>query len=136
MNKSSAKKVLNIFGVLYYILAFLAIGLGILMIVCANADIDKVIRESLTTVDFKDNSPSKVFGVYMIITAVFIFIQGWLLRRAGKKEKTTLALIIFGLSVIASIVTLITNHTLGTSVASFIIELLILYSIIVIRKED
>lgn len=136
MNKDTAKKLLKIFGILYYVLGILAVAFGIIVILCANADLDKIIKEALTTVDFQNNSPSKIFGVYMIITAICTLVQGWALRRAGKNGKTTLALVLFALSVIGSIVTVITTHTLGSSIASFVIELLILYSIIVVRKED
>jgi len=136
MKKDTAKKLLKIFGILFYIGAAITILAGVLMLVVKiPEDTINQVKDLLGNVDLKGLNPVKVAGAVLSISGIFYILQGWSLRRAAKKEKTTLALVLFILAVASGVFSLIGSTSIVNSIITLAIDALILYAIIVVRKN-
>lgn len=135
MSKGTAKKILNIFGILQYIMAAFILLIGILVFSNSIPELSEELAKTIT-VNTEGIELYVAVGIFFILMAVFYFIEGWALRRAGKKEKTTLALVFTVLGLIGAIMGLFTTKQILSQIGTFAIEALLVYSVFTVRKES
>lgn len=135
MKKDTAKKLLNVLGIITYIGAVLMLILGLAMFFINSPELE---QELAKAIDYTDTNVKAtiVVGILFVIIAVFEIIEGWALRRAGKAEKTTLALVLTAIGFVGSILGLIRTQQLLSQLITIAINALAFYSVIVIRQDE
>ena len=137
MKKETAKKLLRIIGIIIYICAAFTILTGVLMIAIKMPDeVINEVKNLIGNADLQGLNPIKVFGVVLAIAGVFSVLEGWSLRRAGKKEKTTLAFVLYIIAVISSLFGLIGAASIVSALSTLVIDAFILYLVWVVRKGE
>lgn len=135
MQKETAQKLLKIFGVLNYIFGAILVLLSIIffanIIPNLNTEMTKIV-----TIDWHGIEPNIAIGVYLIVNGMFTLLEGWALCRAAKDStKTTLALVLTVLSLVASIIGLFVGKIGVSQISSLVIDAILVYSVFIVRKE-
>ena len=137
MKKETAKKLLKIFGILIYICAAVTLLFGVLMIVIKMPDeVVNEVKNAIGNIDLQGHNPIKILGAVLIIGGIYSIFQGWSLRRAGKKEKTTLAFVLYIIAVVSSLFSLIGAASIVSALTTVAINAFILYLVWVVRKGE
>lgn len=89
-------------------------------------------------IDYKISSDlnlNVLLGIVVLVFAIFTAFKGWALRRAGKKNKTTLALILTALTLIGSVVNLFGTKQMFSQLCTILVDALLFFSVITIRRD-
>ena len=136
VKKETAQKVLKIFGIFRYITAAFCI-LGSLLffgnvIPDLNTEIGKIFTDA--GIDLGGLQPNVMLGIVCVLIAAGAILSGWALRRA-ENGKTSLALVLTVLSLVASVVSLFKAESFVSQLGTVAVEAFVLYSIFVVRKD-
>ena len=118
------------------IVSWMAIVVGVLFVifgVYAMVNYPEI-ADAFANIDFGQNDPKTVASLAFIFVAAFCFLYAYLLRNAIKDgKKTTLLLVLIGLGIISTLLTIVKDFTV-TSLISLLINGFVLYQVIVLRK--
>ena len=135
MKKTTAQTILKLAGVLFYIGT---VGLVLLSVVFFANVIPELNTELVDMIDYKISSDlnlNVLLGIVVLVFAIFTAFKGWALRRAGKKNQTTLALILTALTLIGSVVNLFGTKQMFSQLCTILVDALLFFSVITIRKD-
>ena len=133
MKKDTAKTVLKVFGIIHFILAVMTLFVGVIVLANVVPDLAGEAAKSLGVTAVEGIDVGVVAGITFIISAMWTAFEGFALLRASK-GKTTLALVLEIISIIGCVVSMIGAFNVS-SIITLLIDALVLYSILVVRKD-